>query len=326
MVWLQFILSTGILTYTAIKLAEYGDIIAVRTRISGLFIGTLLLAGATSLPELLSSINAINLNAPNIAAGNFFGSSMFNMFILSIVDIMHPRQRILRSIANSHSLTASLVTLMYGLIVFFILAGLAGQVGWVGFDSLLIILIYFGGARLIQRGSPSIAYEEIDDSKIPSLRRAVFGFSLAVAVLIVVNPILVRSVVSIAETTGISAGFIGASLLAFVTSFPELITSIAAIRLGAVDLAVGNLFGSNIFNAFSLAVTDFFFVDGRFLSAIDPAFAMAGLLGLILTTMALIGNIARVERRILFVELDALFIIMGYFAGMWFLFAKGIGG
>jgi cation:H+ antiporter len=113
--------------------------------------------------------------------------------------------------------------------------------------------------------------------------------------------------------------------LAFVTSLPELVTTIAAIRLGAYDLAVGNLFGSNLFNMFTLGVSDIFFTSGRFLGAIDPNLALAGLLGLLLTSLGLIGNLARVERRLIFVELDAFLIIVGYLAGMVFLYLRGIG-
>lgn len=112
MAWVQFILSAVILVYTAIKLAEYGDIIAVRTRLSGMFIGTLLIAGATSLPELLSAINAIGQGVPNLAAGSMFGSAMFNMFVLAILDLIHQNARILRRVAMNHALTASLANLM----------------------------------------------------------------------------------------------------------------------------------------------------------------------------------------------------------------------
>ena len=97
------------------------------------------------------------------------------------------------------------------------------------------------------------------------------------------------------------------------------------MRIGAFDLAVGNLFGSNLFNMFALGLTDVFYLEGRFLGVIDPAFALVGLIGLVLTSLALIGNIARVERRLLFVEIDALLIMLGYLLGMWFLLSRGIG-
>ncbi len=325
MVWLQFLASAAILVFAATRLATYGDVIAVRTRLSGMFIGTLLMAGATSLPELLSAINAIRQDVPNLAAGSMLGSSMFNMFVLAVLDLLYQQSRILRRVAMTHALTASLANLLAGIVVFAILAGVEIKLGWVGLDSLVIIVLYFGGVRMIQGGAPAPDPPEAEITGIPSLRKGIVGFGAASAVLILVTPFLVRSAAEISETTGLSTGFIGASLVAIVTSLPELVATMAAVRLGAFDLAIGNLFGSNIFNMFALGLTDVFFLEGRFLGAIDPAFAIAGILGLILTSLGLIGNLARVERRILFMELDALLILVGYFAGMYYLFSRGIG-
>jgi cation:H+ antiporter len=103
-----------------------------------------------------------------------------------------------------------------------------------------------------------------------------------------------------------------------------MVATISAVRMGAYDMAVGNLFGSNIFNMFALALADVMYTDGLFLGAIDTSFAIAGLLGLVLTSLGLIGNLARVERRLWFVEIDALLIILGYLAGMYLLFARGV--
>ncbi len=325
MVWLQFVVSAVVLVFAAIRLAADSDVIAVRTGLSGMFIGTLLMAGATSLPELLSGINAIRQDVPNLAAGSMFGSSMFNMFVLAVLDLINQNARILRRVAMNHALTASLANLLAGMAVFFILADIPIQLGWVGLDSLLIIAVYIGGVRLIHGAGTAHAPPRITDRRVPGLGRALLGFSLAAVVLLLITPALVSSTTQIAELTGLSAGFIGATLLAMVTSLPELVTTIAAVRLGAFDLAVGNLFGSNIFNMFALGLTDFFFAPGRYLGAIDRTFALAGLLGLLLTGMGLIGNLARVERRLLFVEIDALLILVGYFAGMYFLFLRGIG-
>ena len=120
-------------------------------------------------------------------------------------------------------------------------------------------------------------------------------------------------------------GFVGTALLSFVTSLPELVAALAAVRLGAFDLAVGNLLGSSVFNMFAMGVSDFFLLDGPFLSLIDPNFVLVGLLGILLTNMALIGNLARVERKFLFFELDSLVILLVYLLGMYLLFLRGVG-
>lgn len=327
MIWLQFLGSALLISLAAIKLAEYGDAIALRTRLGGMFIGTLLLAGATSLPELLTTINALGQNVPNLAAGNIFGSSMFNMLLLAVIDLIHWRVRILRQVALRHALTASLAMVLTGMAIFFLLADIDLRVGWVGVDSLLLIGAYLGGVWLIQANSPAAtaaAEPASSEYKGPSLLHAVIGFGIATGVLVVTTPWLVSSSAAIADVTGLGTAFIGAALLAVVTSLPEVVTTLAAARLGAHDLAIGNLFGSNMFNMLALGLTDIFFVQGRFMDRIDPVFALAGLAALLLTGLGLIGNLAHLERRILFVEIDSLLLILGYVASLWLLYARGV--
>lgn len=327
MPWLIFVASSVILVGAAVKLAQYGDVIAVHTRLGGMFIGVLLLAGATSLPELLTMINSFNQQAPALAAGSMFGSNMFNMFLLGVLDLLNQQARILRRVATTHALTAALASAMIGLSIFFILGDIGLQIGWVGVDSLVLVLVYIGGIRLIQmNGQASATTVELPAGKrIMPLWRALLGFAVATGTLVLVTPWLVRSSSQIAEITGLGTGFVGTTLLATVTSLPETVAVVAAARIGAYDMAVGNLFGSNVFNMFALGVADVFYTPGRFLGAIDPAFALVALLGLLLTNLALIGNIARVERRLAFVEADALLILLLYFGGIFFLYLRGIG-
>jgi len=327
MVWIQFIISAAVVVVAAIKLAEYGDAISVRTRLGGMFIGTLLMAGATSLPELLTTINSLGQNVPSLAVGNVFGSNMFNMFLLAVLDAVFWQARILRRVATKHALTASLAVFIAAMSIFFILADIDVRIGWVGLDSLLIIVTYVVAVRLLQGDAPRAATgaAEAEVTGVPTLPWALVGFAAASGALVLATPYLVRSSVGIAEITGLSTGFVGALLVAITTSLPELIATVAAARLGAYDLAVGNLFGSNLFNVFILGITDVFYLPGRFLHIVDPAFAIAGLLGLLLTALGLINNLARAERRILFLEVDALLLMLGYVGGMWYLYARGIG-
>jgi cation:H+ antiporter len=328
-VWIIFLISSAVVVLAATKLAEYGDVIAVRTKLGGLFVGTIFLAGATSLPELIASISSFRTGAPNLAAGNFFGSNMTNIALLAAIDLGHRQTPLLRRVAVNHSLTAALATVLMLVAVIAMVADLDLAIGWVGVNSLLIIALYFAGMWVVQRenqaasGPAPVVMEPAED--FPSLRRGFIGFALAAIVLVAAVPQLVNASVGIAEITGLGTGFVGTALLSLVTSLPELIAAVAAVRLSAFDMAVGNLLGSNVFNMFGLAIADFFLLDGPFLSVIDPAFVLVGLLGMLLTNMALIGNLARVERKFLFFELDSLAILAVYLLGMYLLFLRGAG-
>lgn len=329
MIWLQFLLSAVVVVIAANYLAKNGDIIAVRTRLGGLFVGTIFLAAATSLPEMLASVNAFQAGFPNLAAGNFFGSNMVNMVLLAIIDLMYFQVPLMRRIAINHSLTAGLTILLMLIAVITMVGDLDTTIGWVGVDSLIIIGAYFVGLRIIQQGSrglPTAVTPSIEPGpQFPSLRRGLIGFVISALVLVVVVPWLVVASTGIAEITGLGTGFIGTALLSVVTSLPELIAALAAMRMNAFDMAVGNLFGSSVFNMFALGLVDFFYFDGSFLSAIDDNFVLVGLLGLILTTMALMGTLARVERRVLFIELDSAAVLIVYLLGMYLLFIRGVG-
>ncbi len=325
MSWVIFIITAVLIVLAATQLAKYGDVIAVRTKMGGMFIGLLLMAGATSLPEVLTSINSLQQNAPNLAAGTLLGSNPFNMLLLAIIDISFRNQRILRKAALKHAVTGSLTIFLIGLVVFFMLANIDIKIGFIGLDSLIIIAFYVLAVRLIysdnKRGATSPELMEIPDNT-PSLMRGIIGFLLAAGALILITPIMVKNANIIAESTGLGTTFIGTTLVALVTSLPELVTTIAAIKIGAADMAIGNLFGSNMFNMFALGLTDVFYTQGRFLEAIDPSFLLIGVIGLLLTCMGLIGNLIKLERRIWFVEIDAMAIMLFYFASLYLLYIR----
>lgn len=327
--WILFVISSAVVVFSATKLSEYSDVIAVRTKLGGLFVGTIFLAAATSLPELIASISSFRAGVPDLAAGNFFGSNMTNIALLAIVDLTHRQIPLLRRVAVTHSLTAGLATILMLIAVITMVAGLFLSIAWVGVSSLVIIGVYFAGMWLIQRenqaasGPVGVVMEPAED--FPTLRRGVIGFVIATAILLAAVPVLVQSSTDIAVITGLGTGFVGTTLLSLVTSLPELIAVFAALRLNAFDLAVGNLLGSNVFNMLGLALSDFFLTSGPFLGEISPAFVLVGLLGILLTNMALIGNLARIQRKFLYFEIDSILILLVYFLGLALIYVQGIG-
>ena len=326
MIWIKFIALAAVIVVAANFLAKYGDVIAVRTGLGGMFIGVLLLAGATSLPEVLTSISAVSQGTPNIAAGNLLGSNTFNMLLLAVLDLISRKERLLRKAARRHALSGSLAILMITLALYFLLAEIETKVLWVGLDSLIIVGVYIMAVRFISReGHTEKAGTSVIPEGTPKLWVGIAGFLAAAGVLILVTPMLVSTSTDIAEVTGLGTTFVGTTLVAMGTSLPEMVTTIAAIRIGASDMAIGNLFGSNMFNMFALGLTDFFYTGGRFLDVIDPSFALVGMLGLLMTAVALVGNLARLERRIWFIEVDALALFIIYLSGMWLLYQKGLG-
>lgn len=325
--WATFILSAGLIVAAAMQLARSGDVLAARTGIGGMFIGVLLLAGATSLPEMLTGINAVLIGSPDIAAGNFFGSSAFNMLILAILDILSRDRRILREAAYRHVLSGGLGIFICTIVLFFIGANpiietFGFKVGWIGLDSLIIVAVYVYSIRLIdQEGKEQVSAEMSAEelTSVPSLRSGILSFVGASLVLVIVSPLMVNAADKIAVVTQLGESFVGSTLVAMITSLPELVTSIAALSIGAPEMAMGNLFGSNMFNMLAISITDLFYVPGRLLGAVSPAFIVTGMLGVMMMALAVIGNVAKL-RRFKFMELDSILMVMLYLGGMYILY------
>ena len=332
-VWVTFVVAAALIVVAAMQLAKYGDVIAARTKLGGLFIGVLLLAGATSLPELLTSINSINMGSPELSAGNFFGSSAFNMFILAILDVLGRDQRVLRTSQGRHLVSGGFAVFISTLVLFFLVANpilthMKFNIGWVGIDSIIIMLFYVLAIYMIQQSEQDAVSTEMTEeelAEIPSLKVGLIGFALAAVVLGLVCPFMVRAAEQISEITGLGTSFVGSSLVALVTSLPEMVTSISAISIGAADMALGNLFGSNMFNMFGIGVADIFYSKGRFLSTVDNSFIVVGMMGAMMTAFGLLGNIVKFKRIGKVMDIDSAILTILYIGGMYILFVMSRG-
>jgi cation:H+ antiporter len=334
MIWLVFVMSAAAIVFAGTKLSQYGDQIAEETGLGRLWIGVVLMAAATSLPEVFTTMSAGWLDAPDLAAGDLFGAGMTNMLTLGLIDLLHRQKRVWQQAALEHTLTASLAMVLTGLAAFFVLVRLnVAHVG-VGLGSLTLLLLYILGMRLVfrqehmqrrQREQEAVVegIAERRDAGIrrDGLRRATVGFAAGALVLLVAAPFLAWSAERIARDTGVSSTFMGTSLVALTTSLPELVTSIAAVRLGAFDLAVGNLYGSNAFNMAAFFFADAAYRPGAMLSQVSSTHALTALWSILMMNIGLMGIIYRAEKRFMLIEPDSLLMIVAYVLGLWLLFS-----
>jgi len=336
MPWLIFLGSAVVIVYAGTKLSRYGDQIAEKTGLGGLWVGVLLMAGATSLPEVFTTVSASLLDAPNLAVGDLLGAVMTNMLTLGAVDLYYRRKRVWQRVASEHALVASLAITLTGITGFFVLLDTDVTLWGVGVGSLVLAVIYVLGMRLVflqedlkrrEMERESVIHAEEGTRRAggssPGLRRASMGFAAAALAILVAAPLLADSAVKIAEATGISTTFIGTSLVAITTSLPELVTTFAAVRLGAFDLAVGNLFGSNAFNMCVMFFADVAYRPGSLLNAVNNTHAVTALVGILLMNVGLMGIIYRAKKRFPLIEPDGVLIVVGYLLGMWMLFRLG---
>jgi cation:H+ antiporter len=332
--WIFFVVSAGAIVFAGTKLSRYGDQIAELTGLGRLWIGVVLMAAATSLPEVFTTMSAGWIDAPDLAAGNLFGAGMSNMLTLGLIDLLYRQKRVWQQAALGHTLTATLVMVLTALAAFFVLLRVEVVHLGVGFESVILLILYVLGMRLVFR-QEDMARRQLehkavveglaeepgsDGSRRDALHYAVRGFSIGALVLLVAAPVLAWSAERIAEESGMTATFIGTSLVAITTSLPELVVSISAVRLGAFDLAVGNLFGSNAFNMAAFFFADLAYRGGGLLSTVSSTHALTALWATIMMNIGLMGIIYRAERRFRLIEPDSLLMIVVYVLGLWLLF------
>lgn len=330
MVWLLFFISAGVIIIAGMNLSKAADIIGEKTGFGQAWAGALLLPLATSLPEISTSLSAVLIGAHDIAIGNVFGSNMFNIAIIGIVDVVHGHGSILRKVQYGHILTASLGVLVTALAALGILVKFNRGVFGVGYDTLLITLIYFYGAILIMRYQRRHFREErapqAQQYRNEKVGKAVVVFIIAAAAIVFAGTRLAVYGQEIANVTGLGGTFVGSVFIAVTTSLPELVSAItSSVRLKAYDLAVGNVFGANTFNMLILIMSDFVARGRYLLSVASTSHVITAMMAIVLTSIALIGLIYRSDRTILSVGIDGIAIIITYLLGVYLLFSMGIG-
>lgn len=318
---LQFVLSAGVIAVAGSALTRSADVIAERTGLGRLLAGSIFLAAATSLPEASVDVSAVRMGAVDIAVGDLLGSSLFNLLILAVMDCLHaPRWRMLSPVAAAHALPATQSIALTALAGIGVLMGpgpASATVAGLGPAVLAILLAYALGVRMIYLDQRVAAAEDEGRREAvrptgpvatpPPLGRAIATYLAAAAAIFAAGPALAGAADRIATATGLGGSFVGTTFVALSTSLPELVASLSAVRMGAPDLAIGNIFGSNVFNMVLLVPLDLAH-PGSLLADASPIHALTCLATVLATSVAVMGQLYRAERRIHLVEPDALLV------------------
>ena len=334
MVWIEFIVCAGLLIWAATLLAKYGDVLADKTGLGRAWVGAILIAGITSLPELASGISAVVwLKAPNLAAGAILGSCLFNLALIAVMDVAYQPGRILTKANDGHILSAGLGILLLGMVAMGVLVGSKyNSVGLPGFSllSILLLVVYAYGGRMISTVEQARQAEVLDKASAVegydqiSARKAYFIFIISALAVVGLGIWLASLGDRISATTGLSRSFVGNLFLATSTSLPEIAASLAAIRIGAIDMAIANVLGSNLINIALLAIYDI--ADGRanFWASLTDANGFAAVIAMMMTGVVIISLMYRISPKTPYrfswdgISLSAMYlgaIVMLYFLG-----------
>ncbi len=320
-----FVLLGGVLVAAAIVLTRATDTIAEATGLGRLWMGSVLLAGATSLPELGVDISAVRQGHVNLAIGDIYGSSMANMLILAVLGLSPPRDDIFRRASVSHTLGASLGMILTAVSAVLIYSQSATSWGGVNPASILLLLLFLVGSRIIyvqsagDHNATTISVTAEGAGEAHARRgwgRAALKFAAAAAVILVVSPRFASSAHTIAIGTGMGTTFFGTIFVGASTSLPEIVSCITAVRMGAFDLAVGNLFGSNLFNVVIFLAMDIAHAGGSLYVEANPSHVVSALFGIVLMALGSASVAFRAGRRFALVEPGSWLMIIAYLSGV----------
>lgn len=303
LVWLQFVLCAGLIGFAGVRLSRYGDAIAALTGLSRNWVGLILLATVTSLPELATGLSAVTVaGAPDIAVGDALGACVLNLTIFALIDVLYRQGSLYKEVSPGHVVSAGFGVLLLagaGLAVLLGAQGMMPSIGHISVASLLLLGVYLVAMRtiyVIEQRHPARTEEAA--SPAMTLKAALMGYGMASIVIVGAGIWLPIIGVELARLMGWTHSFVGTLFIALATTVPELATTWGAVRIGALDMALGNLLGSNLFDVLILALDDVAYVKGPIYAQLSPVHAASAITACLMSAIVIVSLASRPSRRV----------------------------
>jgi cation:H+ antiporter len=310
LIWLKFAICAVIIFFSGKRVAKYGDIIAEKTGLGGLWIGVILVAIATSLPEIFTGVGSTAfVNAPDLTVGNLFGANTYNLLNISLLDFLNKGSPLLSSVSIGQLLTAglSLIPLLIASIGIFLSIRLP-QLSFMNISlySILILIAYMVSVRIIfrfERNQQQIMKELKKEEEILlkyndiSLKKACILYGLFAIMIAGAGIWLAYIGEELAQILSLGQNFVGSLFLGFATTLPEITVSIAALRIGAKELAVANMLGSNLFNTSIIFINDALYRKAPIFNFLSQQHIFTGFIVVLMTVIACTGLILKPKKK-----------------------------
>lgn len=336
----------ALLVWTAgTKLTRYVNAIAEKTGLGKAFTGMLLLGGITSLPEAAAvSTSAAIGNAP-LAVNNLLGTASVNLILIGVADVIYGPRALTAAAATPATLMQGVLSMVLASVVAMFAA--AGDVQILGFGAGSSVLLAGAAAAvwIASRFENRHVWEavEIDHrerevkrdrerrrrghAQEPGerasdhlnhwrLQKLVLATTLAAAAILVGGFLLSTSADMLARASGLDSGMVGFVLVGLCTSLPEISSITAAIRLREYDMAVGDVFGTNLFNFSLIFLADLVYPGGPLLGLSGTFEAMGAILAVLLTGIFLVGLLERRSVTVMRMGVDSLVAVFVFLLGV----------
>lgn len=327
--WVVFLVSAAVVVVAGARLARDGDEIAERTGLAAAFVGAILVAAGTSLPEIATTSISVLRGSVGLALGGLFGTIMLNMAMLGVAVLLAGRTNVFGEVSHDQALTASLAIVLGALAAVGIATGDALAVFGVGWTPLAVLAAYLGGVWLLRQGRPPPGIEagELDDAEGEgdggSPWPIVVRFVVAAAVILGGSYFLIGAASELSTQLGLGESVFGVALLSIVTALPEASVAFASVLRGAYGIGLGALLGSNAFNIVVLLPLDVLDGPEAILGKADATTAIGLLVGIALMGIVVMGIIQRADRRIGRVDPLAVALIVIWGIGLTLAYRAG---
>lgn len=322
-----FALGTAVIGLAGTRLTGVCDRLADRTGLGEAFTGAILLGAATSLPGITASVTAALDGLPTLALSNAIGGIAAQTSFLAVADIAYRKANLEHAAASvQNMMQACLLIVLLALVH---LAMFTPPVAIAGIHPItpVLLLVYAFGMRMVYRNRqepmwrPRMTHQtRLDEPEEPrggrTLRRLWLELAFTAAVVVVAGVAVTRSGEAIASHTGLSQTFIGAVFVAVATSLPELVTSVSAVRRGALTLAVGGIIGGNAFDTLFAAVADIAYRPGSLYHGATQREAFLIALTILMTAVLLLGLLRRERLGIARIGFESFFVLLLYALGL----------
>jgi len=317
-----------VILWAGTRVTRLADQLADMTGIGEAMFGAVMLGATTSLPGIVTSVTAALTDHPAMAASNAMGGIAVQTAFLAVADMTYRKVNLEHAAASLQNLTQG--ALLTVLLTIPLVAQSTQAVTWWGVHpaSPILLLAYIAGLRLVAHTReapgwfPQHSPETVEDEPDPdnqdqtSLMSLILRFVVLGLLVGAAGYVVARTGIALSERALLSETAVGMLITAVVTSLPELVTSVAAVRQGALTLAVGGIIGGNVFDILFLAFADVAYRDGSLYHAMGDQQVFTIALTQLLTGILLLGLLRREKTGVANIGFESMLVLVLYLSAV----------
>lgn len=318
-----FISASAAIVVAGPRMVRVADALADRTGLGEALMGAIFIGAATSVPDAVATVTPAITGLPDLAVGNALGGVLGQTTFLAVADLFYRSGSLERAAAEVTNLIQGVLLVILLAIVLALLHAPTWDVFGVHPATFTLFVVYGFGMKAVARASdepmwrPVPTREAPDDPAIAEDRGASrsdlwFRFLVLAAVLGLAGWLLVPAAEQIAASTGISRTAAGTFLTGVSSSLAELVVSVSAVRAGALTLAVGNVFGGNMFDTLLVGVADMAYREGPIYGALTPDHGLISAVAVLITAVTVFGLLRRRRAPVGKVGIESLIVLVLY--------------